>query len=93
MLVTKAISIVSAASNDTYDLVFQGGTSLSKAFRILERMSEDCDFRIYCKDESKISKEKMRKTLRKFRHDLLDKLQINGFKINKEDVKVRSDFI
>lgn len=91
MLVTKAISIVSAISNDLYDLVFQGGTSLSKAYKILERMSEDCDFRIYFKGKSEISKEKMRKTLRKFRHDLLDKLQANGFKINKEDVKVRNE--
>lgn len=91
MLVTKAISIVSTITNDLYGLVFQGGTSLSKAFRILERMSEDCDFRIYCKSDSAISKEKMRKTLRKLRHDLLNKLEGNRFKINKEDIKVRNE--
>ena len=62
MLVTNAISIVCAISSEIYDLIFQGGTSLAKAYRILERMSEDCDFRIRFKGSDSISKEKMRKS-------------------------------
>ncbi len=65
LYVTQAISIVSAISHDLYDLIFQGGTSLAKAHRIIERMSEDCDFRIRFKNpEKKISKELKRKGLR-----------------------------
>ena len=54
LFVTKAIALVCGISNDIYDLVFQGGTSLAKAHRIIERMSEDCDFRIRLKQPEKI---------------------------------------
>lgn len=91
LMVTKAIAIITAVSNELYDLIFQGGTSLSKAFRILERMSEDCDFRIHFKGKQKISKEKLRRTLRTFRHDLLNKLKENSFRIEKDDIKVRNE--
>ena len=66
LYVTQAISVVSNISDEFYDLVFQGGTSLAKAHRIIERMSEDCDFRIRFKDpEGKRSKESKRKALRR----------------------------
>jgi predicted nucleotidyltransferase component of viral defense system len=45
LYVTQAISIVTKIKHEHFDLVFQGGTSLAKAHRIVKRMSEDCDFR------------------------------------------------
>ena len=78
--VTRAIAAVSGVSHENYDLVFQGGTSLAKAHRIIERMSEDCDFRIRFKNsEDSLSKAVKRKALRKFRYDLIDILNENGF--------------
>lgn len=90
--VTKAISIVSKISHEHYDLIFQGGTALAKAHRIIERMSEDCDFRARFKDQGKIlSKEYRRKILRQFRHELIEKLRDSGFVIDKENVRVRNE--
>lgn len=92
LYVTQAISIVSEISHDLYDLVFQGGTSLAKAHRIIERMSEDCDFRIRFKEsENRLSKEFKRKALRKFRHDLVDALKAKGFLIEENAVRVRNE--
>ena len=91
LYVTKAISIVSSITHDRYDLLFQGGTSLVKAYKIIERMSEDCDFRIRFKNTGPISNELKRKTLRQFRHELVEQLQENDFSIDKEDIKVRNE--
>jgi len=92
LYVTQAISIVSQISHELYDLVFQGGTSLAKAHRIIERMSEDCDFRIRFKDpEEKLSKEFKRKALRQFRHELVKALKANGFTISDSDISVRNE--
>ena len=92
LYVTQAISIVSNISHELYDLVFQGGTSLAKAHRIIERMSEDCDFRIrFKKPQSKLSKTYKRKALRQFRHNLLDALKTHGFMIEENAVRVRNE--
>lgn len=92
LYVTQAISIVSKLSHALYDLVFQGGTSLAKAHRIIERMSEDCDFRIRFKEENDtLSKALKRKALKKFRHELVDTLKANGFTLNSDDIRVRNE--
>jgi len=92
LYVTQAISIVSQISHELYDLVFQGGTSLAKAHRIIERMSEDCDFRVRFKDpEGKLSNEFKRKALRKFRHELVAALKKNGFTLDDDAVRVRNE--
>jgi len=92
LYVTQAISIVSQISHELYDLVFQGGTSLAKAHRIIERMSEDCDFRIRFKDpKGKLSKEFKRKALRQFRYELVDALKKNGFTLDDDAVRVRNE--
>lgn len=40
--VTQAIAIATSIRNELFELVFQGGTCLAKAHRIIKRMSEDC---------------------------------------------------
>ncbi|MCP4475631.1 MAG: nucleotidyl transferase AbiEii/AbiGii toxin family protein [Gammaproteobacteria bacterium] len=92
LYLTEAIALVSQIANEFYELVFQGGTSLSKAHRIIERMSEDCDFRIVLKNsEHSLSKEKRRKTLRDFRHHLIATLQKHGFSIDENAVMTRNE--
>jgi len=85
---TKAISKVVDVKNDNYKLIFQGGTSLSKAHNIIKRMSEDSDFRIQLINNKISSKEQKRKLLREFRRNILDSLKDSGFKINDEDIRV-----
>ncbi len=92
LFVTQAIAIVSNLPHEHYDLVFQGGTSLAKAHRIIERMSEDCDFRMRLKEpNAKISKELKRKSLRGFRHTVVDALRSNGFSIDDAAIRVRNE--
>ena len=90
--VTRAISIVSNMQHELYDLLFQGGTSLAKAHRVIERMSEDCDFRIRFKNPGReLSKEAKRRALRQFRHALVEALKKNGFMLDDTAVKVRNE--
>ena len=44
--VVKALAAVMAADHGPFQLVFQGGTALGRAHRLIERMSEDIDIKI-----------------------------------------------
>lgn len=90
--VTQAISVVSMVTNDLYELVFQGGTSLVKSHRIIQRMSEDCDFRIRLKAPvNDVSKNQRRKILRHFRQELVKALKEKGFAIEDDAIRVRNE--
>lgn len=59
--VTKALKHLS--ESDLYeDVVFKGGTSLSKAYRIIDRFSEDIDLAIFSNDRTN---NQIKRTLRK----------------------------
>jgi predicted nucleotidyltransferase component of viral defense system len=47
--VTQVIHVISDVENEYFRLVFCGGTCLAKAHRIVNRMSEDVDFKIQVK--------------------------------------------
>jgi predicted nucleotidyltransferase component of viral defense system len=92
LYVTKAISIVTNISNEYYEVVFQGGTSLAKAHRIIERMSEDCDFRFRLKESTKkLGSDSKREILRSFRSELVEALKENGFNIDNRFVEARNE--
>jgi len=40
-LVVRVLAAIGAADKGPFQLIFQGGTSLSRAHRVIERMSED----------------------------------------------------
>jgi predicted nucleotidyltransferase component of viral defense system len=44
--VVRALAAITSADQGPFQLVFQGGTALSRAHRLIERMSEDIDFKI-----------------------------------------------
>ena len=44
--VVRALTAIVGADKGPFKLVFQGGTALSRAHRLIERMSEDLDFKI-----------------------------------------------
>lgn len=91
LYVTKVIALMSAIRNDHFNLLFQGGTCLAKAYRIIQRMSEDCDFRIQLKPSSSLSKDAKRKALREFRHEIIDILNRNGFNISDDELRIRNE--
>ncbi|CZG09646.1 nucleotidyl transferase AbiEii/AbiGii toxin family protein [Legionella pneumophila] len=87
--VTRAIRLLSEISNDYFDLVFQGGTSLSKGYGVISRLSEDVDFRVISKPASlNLGQSAKRRELRLFRHSLVESLINAGFDVQAQDVKV-----
>lgn len=77
--VLDAIRLLSAAPPSPYfRLVFCGGTCLSKAHGILERMSEDVDFKVV--PTTVMSKSKLREALSAYVKSLMDVLDAGGFR-------------
>lgn len=54
-----------------FTIVFTGGTSLSKAHQLIERFSEDIDFRVIAPSLEGESASKIRKALSNFKHHLV----------------------
>lgn len=87
--VTKAIRLLVSIENEYFGLIFQGGTSLSKGYGVISRLSEDIDFRVISKPASSIlGKDAKRRELRLFRHALVDALIKAGFDVKPHDVQV-----
>jgi predicted nucleotidyltransferase component of viral defense system len=49
--VVKALAAINQAETAPFRLVFGGGTALSRAHRLIRRMSEDIDLKIVCESE------------------------------------------
>jgi predicted nucleotidyltransferase component of viral defense system len=60
--VTKALKCLSESSH-TKDVVFKGGTSLSKAYRLIDRFSEDIDLAVFANDKSDSARKKLLKNV------------------------------
>lgn len=84
--VTQLIHALSKIENPNYNLYLQGGTCLAKAYKITERMSEDCDFRIALRPGMLFK----RNTLREFRQIILNTIRSNGFNCSDDIVHVRN---
>ena len=46
VLITQVLGLLQNFNWDEFSIVFCGGTSLSKGYRLIDRMSEDIDFKI-----------------------------------------------
>lgn len=81
MHVGDAMKILAAMpAHQYFRLVFCGGTCLSKAYEILERMSEDIDFKVVPNDAAlRLSKTELRVALAAFRTSLISALEQGGF--------------
>lgn len=90
MHVCDAMKILAAMpANPMFRLVFCGGTCLSKAYGILERMSEDVDFKVVPTQAAlSLSKTRRTKALRDFRHGVITALKAGGFVGFREEVAV-----
>ncbi len=72
--VVKALAAIAAADTTPFRLVFGGGTALSRAHRLIRRMSEDIDLKILAEEEPK------RPALRKLRETITAALLAAGFR-------------
>ncbi len=71
--VVKALAAISSAATSPFRLVFGGGTALSRAHRLIRRMSEDIDLKIVSDDPP------TRPALRNLREAITTSLQAAGF--------------
>ncbi|AMA10664.1 nucleotidyl transferase AbiEii/AbiGii toxin family protein [Picosynechococcus sp. PCC 73109] len=74
----RIIGILSEIQDPIFQLVFSGGTSLSKGFGLIQRFSEDLDFKVQIigdRPSSKNQEQKRRKAFRETVLDVLDKDQ------------------
>lgn len=85
-LVTQVISIIGGIKQDGFEVVFSGGTALSKAHNLLYRFSEDVDFRLLRAPELRT-----RKNLSAYKHAVVEALRADGFKIEDHHVKARDE--
>jgi hypothetical protein len=72
-------------SSDPFELIFSGGTALSKAHNAIARFSEDVDFRIHSIHLYK------RTMLSRWRKSLIQHLRELGWKILDEDIRARDE--
>jgi predicted nucleotidyltransferase component of viral defense system len=84
--VVKALAAIAAVERETLHvrLVFGGDTALSRAHRLIRRMSEDIDLRIVVD-----SNRPERGTLRRLRARITDALLGAGFKFDPDDPAYR----
>ncbi len=81
--VVKALAAIAAADKGPFQLVFQGGTALSRAHRIIERMSEDIDIKIVSEGSPP------RSALRRLRESITAELLKAGFKFDPKNPEQR----
>jgi predicted nucleotidyltransferase component of viral defense system len=72
-LVVRALAAIRNADKGPFQLVFQGGTALSRAHRVIERMSEDIDIKIVSDGPPP------RPALRRLRESITGELHKAGF--------------
>lgn len=78
-IVTDVLRAISKIKNDKFDLVFCGGTCLSKAYGLLERISEDVDIKVVPKPGVILSNNQRRAAISKLKKDIVEALVSIGF--------------
>lgn len=84
--VTQIIAVLADHHADGFEFVFTGGTALSKAYNLIKRFSEDVDFRVIAPTTPQ-----SRKTLSKFKHGVVERLQQSGFAIEEGHIQARDE--
>ncbi len=79
-MVTDILAAIAAINNPDFELIFCGGTCLSKAYGLLERVSEDVDFKATPKSLEVLTRSKIRTSMSKLKNDLEVALNFAGFK-------------
>lgn len=88
----QALKAISSIENENFTIIFSGGTSLSKAHDLIQRFSEDLDFR--CRYNSTMSGNQQKKARSKLREQIVDSVQqLDGLEINTEQMQVASNYI
>jgi predicted nucleotidyltransferase component of viral defense system len=78
-IVTDVLHAISKINNEKFDFVFCGGTCLSKAYGLLERISEDVDIKLVPKPGVVLNANQRRSAISKLKKDIVQALLNIGF--------------
>lgn len=94
-MVTDALAQIVKINNPDFDLIFCGGTCLSKAYGLLERVSEDVDIKASPKSSGALTNSKVKSSMSKLKVDIELALNNAGFKSEfiTQNAKDRNNFI
>ena len=94
-MVTDALTQIIKINNPDFDLIFCGGTCLSKAYGLLERVSEDVDIKASPKSPGALTNSKVKSSMSKLKVDIELALNNAGFKSEfiTQNAKDRNNFI
>lgn len=84
--VTQIIALLSELKYEKLDLVFAGGTALSKAHKVIQRMSEDVDFKVNLPKELQ-----SRKSLSNLKNYIANELENSNLNIIISKTKARNE--
>ena len=88
----QVLKAVAAYQDDAFQAIFSGGTSLSKGYGLIQRFSEDLDFR--CLAFRSEPGNQMRKLRRAYRQGMLEEIgQSRLLTLDREDVEVASNYV
>lgn len=77
--ISAVLKLVAQLAGDDYSIVFCGGTSLVKAYRLIDRMSEDIDLKVVLAPG--LSKNAQRTLLRQLRDECTQLLNSSDFEV------------
>ena len=84
-IVTDVLRALSKLKHDKFELVFCGGTCLSKAYGLLERISEDVDVKVVQRQGVNLSQSQRRAAMSSLKLQIIAALESVGFE--KQDIK------
>lgn len=86
----QVIKAVVEIDNENYTPVFSGGTSLSKAHKLIKRFSEDIDFRVLCSENLKNSENKRKRSL--FKKEVISAIgRVEGIVIDEKSIEAGNE--
>lgn len=77
--VTRALGVLGALDHGDITPVFSGGTSLSKGWGLIQRFSEDIDFKVVMPSQGSVAKDRARRSA--YRDSVVNALTSNGFEL------------
>ncbi len=83
-IITDVLSEASKINHPVFELVFCGGTCLSKAYGLLDRISEDVDIKVIQRQPTPMSQGQVRSAMRSLKADIRNALIATGFR--EEDI-------
>jgi len=88
--VTQVIRKISKIRYEDFQIIFTGGTALSKAHGLIQRFSEDIDFRVITYTLAQKSRSEQKRLLSAFKHAVITELKTT-FQIDEANILARNE--